>query len=100
MINTHQCCQIPPNRNNHTRSRFDNTGSILPSMGLALIPKCPVCIAAWVLFFSGLGLSLAAAASLRAVLIIAYVAIQFFLMYRIALRVYRSYVHPAEKELS
>jgi hypothetical protein len=41
----------------------------LPLTTLALMPKCPACIAAYVLFFTGIGLSLSAATALRWTLI-------------------------------
>ncbi|HEX2838091.1 MAG TPA: hypothetical protein VHN77_08200 [Phycisphaerales bacterium] len=37
----------------------------IPLTTLALIPKCPACIAGYVLLFTGLGLSLPAAATIR-----------------------------------
>ncbi len=41
----------------------------LPLTTLAIIPKCPGCVAAYVLLFSGVGLSFPAAAAVRWVLI-------------------------------
>lgn len=41
----------------------------LPITTLALIPKCPACIAAYMLLFTGIGVSLPAAGALRTVLI-------------------------------
>lgn len=37
----------------------------LPLAALALVPKCPACVAAYVLLFSGIGLSVSAAATVR-----------------------------------
>ena len=45
--------------------------SLLSTLVLILMPKCPVCVAAWVTFFTGVGLSLAVAAWLRLFLIVA-----------------------------
>ena len=39
--------------------------SALPLTTLALVPKCPICVAAYVLFFTGIGLSLTAATVMR-----------------------------------
>jgi hypothetical protein len=43
----------------------------LPLTTLALVPKCPACVAAYVLLFTGIGLSHPAAAHLRTGLIAA-----------------------------
>jgi len=40
-------------------------GWVVPSAILALIPKCPVCVSAYVAAWSGIGLSVSAATNLR-----------------------------------
>ncbi|QDT92244.1 hypothetical protein [Gimesia algae] len=44
--------------------------SLLSTLVLLLMPKCPVCVAAWVTFLTGVGLSLTVAAWLRLFLIV------------------------------
>lgn len=53
------------------RRAIDLVGWIVPSAVLALIPKCPFCLAAYVALWTGLGLSVTAAANLRVFLIVA-----------------------------
>ncbi|WP_417387031.1 hypothetical protein [Gimesia sp.] len=61
--------EIPPRkRGSGYRQTF---ASVLSALVLILMPKCPVCVAAWVTFFTGVGLSLAVAAWLRLFLIVA-----------------------------
>jgi hypothetical protein len=60
------------------RRVVDLVGWIVPSAILALIPKCPMCLAAYVALWTGLGLSVAAAANLRVLLIIVCVISRFF----------------------
>ena len=56
-----QCCQ-----DGRPTSRWRRLGSlVLPAVCLALMPKCPLCVAAYVAMFTGAGLSLWAASVLR-----------------------------------
>lgn len=44
--------------------------SVLPAVILVLLPKCPVCIAAYIAMATGIGLSLPVTAHLRTLLVI------------------------------
>lgn len=52
------------------RRVLHGAGWFLPSALLAVMPKCPVCLAAYVAMATGLGLSLPVAAALRTCLIV------------------------------
>ena len=60
----------------------DAAGWIVPGVGLALIPKCPACVAAYIALLSGIGISYSAAASLRIGLIVLCVALLLFVAAR------------------
>lgn len=57
-------------------------GWIVPAVVLALMPKCPMCLAMYIALWTGLGLSVAAAANLRLLLIIVCVISLVFLVAR------------------
>jgi hypothetical protein len=75
------CCHAAPEGKAPTRMR--KAREILawacPSALLVFMPKCPVCLAAYVALWSGLGLSLTTATYLRWALIMLCVAALLFL---------------------
>jgi hypothetical protein len=62
----------------------------VPATALALMPKCPMCVAAYVALFTGLGLSLPAATAIRTMLIVLCAASLVFMGWRSSMRAVRS----------
>jgi hypothetical protein len=84
-VNTHRCCQVAPvNQAQSTagnprqpiflRRCFRIAEWIVPGALLALLPKCPLCLVAYIAIATGVGLSLSAATYLRLALVFVCVA--------------------------
>jgi len=74
-VKTQQCCAASTGGGHRARlRRGEIAGWVLPSALLALMPKCPACLAAYVALASGVGISMPTAASLKAVLVILSIA--------------------------
>lgn len=94
-MNPHTCCQLKVSTTTNTRagghvrrpaSRVRRGGEIagwlLPSITLALLPKCPACVAAYIALATGIGISMPAATCLRATLVVLCIAALAFLAMR------------------
>jgi hypothetical protein len=62
-----QCCNTRGGPASHRLARRISavTASILPAAALVLLPKCPLCLAAWLTVMTGVGFSAAGADLLR-----------------------------------
>jgi hypothetical protein len=65
------------------RRSLDLTAKVIPVAILAVLPKCPACLAAYVALGTGIGLSLTAATYLRLSLIVACLASLIFFAVKI-----------------
>ena len=76
------CCHAASDQKSPTwmRRARETFAWALPSIILALVPKCPACLAAYVALWTGFGLSLATATYLRWVLLFLCVASLLFLI--------------------
>ena len=68
-------------------------GWIIPSATLLLMPKCPVCLAAYVALFSGVGMSVASATHVRTSLLILCVSALLYLAMKRLWRARGRFVH-------
>ena len=85
-----QCCEIKT----RLRRGREITGWIITGTVLALLPKCPVCLAAYVAVWTGIGLSLSVATHLRASILGLSVGLILFLAARNTRRlVHKFYQH-------
>jgi hypothetical protein len=65
------------------------SGYLLAGITIALMPKCPACLAAYVVLFTGLGLSLGMAASMWWFLIICCLGVLGFMSFRLVQSAFR-----------
>jgi hypothetical protein len=64
---TGQCCTGGRTSRRLARRLSTAAASILPGVVLVLLPKCPLCLAAWLTVVTGVGFSVAGAAWVRGI---------------------------------
>lgn len=79
---TEQCCltERPPKRRNGRLSRV--TAAILPAAILAVLPKCPLCLAVWLTLATGVSFSGVGATWVRATIVLLWIAALALVMWR------------------
>jgi hypothetical protein len=91
-MNAEECCENPRPRT-FVRRCVDTAGWIVPGVILGLLPKCPMCLAAYVAVWTGIGLSFSAATQLRVSLLVLCVGALLFLATKNARRLIHKFSH-------
>lgn len=68
-MNDGRCCEHSSKPASPLRRGGEAAGWIIPGITLALMPKCPACVAMYVALFSGASISVAGVAWLRMTLL-------------------------------
>jgi high-affinity Fe2+/Pb2+ permease len=89
-MSTPICCH---NQSSFLRRALGVWQWLLPTAILALLPKCPACLAGYVLIWTGVGLSLSTAGVVRTTLLVLSIAMLVFL----AARALRTLIHVSNR---
>lgn len=77
-----QCCVTGRAAHSFARRLSKATASMLPAALLLLLPKCPLCIAAWLTFATGVSFPAAGAAWLRGSIVLLWIAALGLMIWR------------------
>jgi hypothetical protein len=90
-MNTQSCCgTLTVSKQRPLAQRFlDLAGWTIPGALLALLPKCPACLAVYLALGTGIGISMSTATILRASLVSLCLASFVYLAARFVNKVYR-----------
>ncbi len=84
-----QCCAAGSTSCGLGRKLSKVTGMLLPGALLALMPKCPLCLAAWLTVATGFSISATGAAWVRGSIVVLWVAGIVAILWRRTLNVRR-----------
>jgi hypothetical protein len=73
-------------------------GWIIPGATLALLPKCPACVAAYIALATGVGISFSAATYIRTSLLVASVVVLLYVAARRGIRWARELYRARESD--
>src|SRR5437660_9295974 len=85
------CCRDNSRLRTFPRRCADVLGWIIPGVIMAMLPKCPLCLAAYVAIWTGVGISLSAATHLRAALLVLCFGLALFIAAKNISRLIRNF---------
>jgi len=90
-MNPGWCCCENSRLRTFPRRCADVLGWIIPGVIMAMLPKCPMCLAAYIAIWTGVGISLSAAAHLRMSLLVLSVGLALFMAAKNTSRLIRKF---------
>ena len=83
---TAQCCTGGRPSRRLARRLSAAAASILPGAALLLLPKCPLCVAAWLTLATGVAVPAAAARGLRGFIVVFWITVLALAAHHVARR--------------